>query len=167
MDLPSRKPQRLKNYDYSNAGYYFITMCTQDRINLFDASVGAAPCGRPDSAYQMIIKWLKKIEIKFEETRIDKFVVMPNHVHFILVISGDHTGSPLHEIVGWFKTMTTNEYINGVKSEIYLPFNKRVWQRSYHDRIIRNEIEYQRIWQYIDTNPQKWEQDRYFNPIKD
>ena len=62
----------------------------------------------------------------------------------------DRWGPPLHEVVEWFKTMTTNEYIRGVKSDIYPPFNRRVWQRSYHDHIIRNEEEYLKIWQYID-----------------
>jgi len=121
----------------------------------------------------MVIKWLMETENRFAGTKIDKFVLMPNHIHFIVFMpgghmdqgghvgQGGHIGPPLHEIVGWFKTMTTGEYIRGVKSGLYPPFNRRIWQRSYHDHIIRNEDEYKRIWQYIDENPAKWAEDEY------
>ena len=129
---------------------------------LFGEIVGATLRGRPDKADQMTIKWLLEAENKFQGICIDKFIVMPNHIHSIVRIQGDHIGSPLHEIVGWFKTMTTNEYIRGVKSGAYPPFNKRVWQRNYFERIIRDEAEYQRIWHYIDENPARWEEDEYY-----
>ena len=58
--------------------------------------------------------------------------------------------------------MTTNEYIKGVKNKIYPPFNKKVWQRNYYDRIIRNEQEYEKIYEYIENNPLKWEEDKYY-----
>ena len=58
--------------------------------------------------------------------------------------------------------MTTNEYIKGVKNKIYPPFNKRIWQRNYYDRIIRNEQEYEKIYEYIENNPLKWEEDKYY-----
>jgi len=158
QDVHHRQSIRLKNYDYSSVGMYYVTICTQDRAELFG---GAALCGRPDDADQMIIKWLKEIENKFLGICIDKFIIMPNHMHFIVRLQGGHAGPPLHEIVEWFKTMTTNEYIRGVKSGLYPPFNKRVWQRNYFERIIRDNAEYQRIWQYIDENPARWAEDKY------
>jgi len=132
---------------------------------LFSNIVGAALCGRPGNADQMIKKWLKEIENKFPDMQIDDFVIMPNHIHFILRIQGQggHTGPPLHEAVDWFKTMTTNEYIKGVKAGLYHPFNKRVWQRNYYEHIIRSEGEYKNIREYILTNPAKWATDEYYS----
>jgi len=106
---------------------------------------------------------------------------MPNHFHAIIVnngggnpvsvgadlrvcpdISGEHAGSPLHRVVQWFKTMTTNEYIRGVKTLGWQPFNKKLWQRNYWEHIIRNEQSYQRIENYIINNPVKWKNDRFY-----
>ena len=147
-----------------------MTICTQDRATLFGEIVGAALCGRPnnfsepagmascpasgtggrpDNADKMISKWLMETENKFPGIKIDKYVIMPNHIHFLVYLQGGHAGPPLHEIVEWFKTMTTNEYIKGVKTGLYSPFNKRIWQRNYFERIIRDEAEYQQIGQYI------------------
>ena len=161
-DIHHRRSIRLKDYDYSSNGMYYVTICTQDRARLFGEIVGAALCGRPDGADKMIDKWLIETESKFSGIKIDKYVIMPNHIHFVVYIRGGHIGPPLHEIVGWFKTMTTNEYIRGVKSGLYPSFNKRIWQRNYYERIIRDETEYQRIWRYIDENPARWDEDKYF-----
>jgi REP element-mobilizing transposase RayT len=128
--------------------------------------VGAAPCGRPlmesKPAGILVEKWLLKIESKFENVKIDKLIVMPNHIHLIILMEGDHVGSPLPKIINWFKTMTTNEYIQGVKDNIFPRFYKHVWQRNYFDHIIRNEEDYLRIWKNIDDNPAKWAEDEYF-----
>jgi len=77
-------------------------------------------------------------------------------------ILGEHTGSPLHAVVQWFKTMTTNEYIRGVKSLDWQPFDKKLWQRNYWEHIIRNDSSYQRIADYIINNPAKWESDQFY-----
>jgi REP element-mobilizing transposase RayT len=75
---------------------------------------------------------------------------------------GEHIGSPLHSVVQWFKTMTTNEYIRGVKTLGWQPIDKKLWQRNYHEHIIRNEKTYQYIANYIINNPEKWENDRFY-----
>jgi len=127
----------------------------------------------------MIEKWYWELENKFPDMQCGEMVIMPNHIHFIITNmgtsvgadlcvcpgivgehdTGRHTGLPLHRVVQWFKTMTTNEYIRGVKSLHWQRFNKRVWQRNYYEHIIRNENEYHRIAQYIHDNPVKWEND--------
>ena len=163
MDLPKRKTMRLKAYDYSANGAYFITICTANRRHLFGEIVEAALSGRPNSPNAMLEKWLHEVANKYMNAQIDKYIIMPNHLHAIILLSGDHAGSPLPEIVGWFKTMTTNEYINGVKKGLYEPFEKRIWQRSFYDHIIRDEDDYLRIWQYIDENPAKWIEDKYYS----
>ncbi len=72
---------------------------------------------------------------------------------------GRHIGLPLHEMIQWFKTMTTNEYIRGVRKYNWQPFNKKMWQKNYWEHIIRNEESYVKLSEYIKTNPQKWEID--------
>jgi hypothetical protein len=73
---------------------------------------------------------------------------------------GAHMGAPLHRIIQWVKTMTTNSYIHGVKYQGWQPFSKRLWQRNYYERIIRDEEELNRIRKYITTNPANWEADQ-------
>ena len=75
---------------------------------------------------------------------------------------GAHTGAPLHHVMQWFKTMTTNEYIRCVKASNWLPFDKRLWQRNYYEHIIRDANDYARIYDYIINNPQNWNKDAFF-----
>ena len=121
--LPKRKQLILKNFDYSQNNAFFITICIHNRNRLLgevkETSVGATLCGRPNYPHKMIEKWLFEIQNKYLNTKIDYYVIMPDHIHFILFIEGDHTGSPLQDIIGWFKTMTTNDYIKGVKNKLY------------------------------------------------
>jgi len=164
-DVHNRRSIRLRGFDYSSNSMYYITICTQDREALFGEAVGAALRGRPGTSGEMILKWLKEIENKFAGIIIDKYVIMPNHIHFLVYLPcapGGHAGPPLQKIVEWFKTMSTNEYIRGVKSGLYPPFNKRIWQRNYYERVIRDEDEYLQTWQYIDENPARWTQDQYY-----
>lgn len=93
---------------------------------------------------------------------------MPNHIHGIIVLAEpavDVKLMPLGQIIQWFKTMTTNAYIRGVKELGWRPFNGRVWQRNYYEHIIRNERSLQAIRSYIDANPDNWEGDQY-HPTK-
>ena len=168
--LHCRKSIRLKNYDYSSNGYYFVTICVQNREKLFGEIVGATLCGRPNNPDKIITKWLLELENKFNDIKIDEYIIMPNHIHFIIKRTGDHTGSMgdhtgsplLRDIIGWFKTMTTNEYIAGVKSGKFIPFKGRLWQRNYYEHIIRNYDDYISIAEYIQNNPLKWEYDKLF-----
>lgn len=80
---------------------------------------------------------------------------MPDHIHFILIMNGRKYG--LCDIIRWFKTMTTTEYIKGVKNELYKPFDKHLWQRNYYEHIIRDEKDYFNKYKYIINNPLKWQ----------
>lgn len=98
MEYPSRKAIRLKNYDYSANGTYFITICTHERQNLFDMpTVGNDLCVVPSNAQQNQIteKWLIELQNKFNII-IDKFVIMPNHIHFILIINSANSETERH-----------------------------------------------------------------------
>lgn len=157
MDLPKRKPTRLKNYDYSNNGYYFITICTDKKQCLLGHIVGEDLCALPSIKLTAIGETVKNsleyINTKYDCIKIDKFVIMPNHIHLIIAKqTGGHGDPPLQifNIIGDLKSFTTHEY------------GKTLWQRTFHDHIIRGEKDYLRIWNYIDTNPQKWKDDCFY-----
>jgi REP element-mobilizing transposase RayT len=124
----------------------------------------------PEPVHQMIQHWWDKLPEKFRNIKTDEFVIMPNHIHGIIFIvgvdpcvypdKGEHIGSSLHRIIQWFKTMTTNNYIQGVKQNGWRPFHGKFWQRNYYEHIIRNEDELNRIREYIRTNPLKWQFDK-------
>ena len=160
--LPQRKRMRLEGYDYSQNGSYFVTLCVNGRKNLFDVEpncVGNDPCVVPfktPTQNRIIHKWIHKTEENFN-VRFDKYVIMKNHLHFIINIfdessSERHAGRSLPKIMQWFKTMTTNDYIKEVKKGTLPPFDKKLWQKSYFDHIIRDEEDDLNAWNYIDAN---------------
>lgn len=162
--LPKRKRNRLGNFDYGQEGYYFITLCTRNMRHIFEIEpVRNDLCVVPYDAAQttvlqnrIIYKWIKETENKFPNIKFDKCVIMPNHLHFIIIIKERHAGRSLPDIMRFFKTMTTNEYIRYIKEGKLPPLYKKLWQKSYYDHIIRNKDDYKEVWNYIENNPQKW-----------
>jgi len=168
---------RLQGYDYGTEGAYFITIVTQVR----ECLLGKIESGeiQLNDAGQMIEKWWLELGHKFPKINTETFIVMPNHIHGIIVINpgddvgstpcvrpaGVHTSSPLSEMVQWFKTMTTNAYIREVKQNQWPPFPGKLWQRNYYEHIIRDETEWKQIYAYIENNPMQWEMDNE-NPTK-
>ena len=150
-NIHHRRSIRLKGYDYSLPGAYFITLCTQNREDFF----GYIENGilHPNDASAMVQKWYTEVSHKFANVTCDEMVVMPNHFHCIWHITEQIADVNIPTVVQWFKTMTTNEYIHGVKEKGWPPFNKRLWQRNYYETIIRNEQAYENIRNYIHTNP--------------
>ena len=186
-DKHHRKSIRLKGYDYSQAGLYFITICCQNKVHLFGNVINKQMI--LNDAGKMIEKWFNELQNKFPDVKCHEMVVMPNHIHFIIEnigsvgadlcvcpndsnfpktekrvseILGEHAGSPLHRVLQWFKTMSTNEYIRGVKNNNWIPFDGKLWQRNYWEHIIRNDQSYQKISDYIINNPSKWNDDTLF-----
>lgn len=174
-EIHHRKSIRLKNYDYSQRGFYFITICTQHHIKFF----GKIESDKIilNNAGEMVKGWYYRLEEKFSNLKCHEMVIMPNHMHCIIEIlvgadpsicpEGEHIGSPLRkitlaEIIAWFKTMTTNEYIRNIKENNWQPFKRRLWQRNYFEHIIRNEDSYKKIAEYIVNNPINWEKDKYY-----
>lgn len=83
---------------------------------------------------------------------------MPDHIHLILIINSErHTGRSLPEMMRWFKTMTTNDFIKSVNAGLFRPFNKKIWQKSYYEHVIRNDNDYALTLEYIRDNPLKLE----------
>ena len=161
MNLPKRKPTRLKDYDYSSEGAYFITICSHNRKDIFGIIVGQglAPAENQLYPFGEIAKYeLLDLETRYKNIKVDKYVIMPNHIHAIIFIEKTAGASPcptLSDMVCSFKSITTRK-CHLIKHDI------KIWQRSFHDHIIRGEEDYLKIWQYIDTNPQKWEEDCFF-----
>jgi len=157
-----RKSIRLKNYDYASDGAYFMTICTQHKEymlgNIIDGKMVL------NSAGEMIKKWLCELENKFKNIELDECIIMPNHIHLIIfiIVRANPCVCPVDipQIIQWLKTMTTNEYIRNVKQNNWKPFDQKLWQRNYYDRIIRNEKELAKIRKYIFENPSKWELDK-------
>jgi REP element-mobilizing transposase RayT len=159
--MKNRKPNRLPSYDYSSHGYYFLTICTDNRIKYFGDVLNNKMilnnCGKIANDY-----W-KNIPNIYAEIEIDQFIVMPNHVHGILIIKNGTGRCPvpteetryglISKIIGAYKSITTRK-IQKISN------NKFLWQRSFYDHVIRDDNDMLRIQQYIVNNPFKWLLDR-------
>ncbi len=160
-DLSVSKPNRLKDYDYSRNGAYFITICVKDRRELLGRIVGggfhAAPITELSDIGTEILNTIEYTNMNCRDVLIDKYVIMPNHIHLIVFLTGGYGNPPLPDVIGRLKSFTTKKWneLNGTKFQ-------HIWQRSYHDHIIRDEKDYKSHWQYIDENPSKWAQDFYY-----
>ena len=162
-NLPKRKPTRLKGYDYSSPGAYFVTICTKDKKPLLSKIVGDGVLDVPQNILtpygQIAEQFIHQLNAFYNNVFVDNYVIMPNHIHLLLSIA-DETGmsgtpsptnSVLAKFISTFKRFCNKEY------------GKNIWQRSFHDHIIRGKEDYLKIWEYIDTNPLNWEQDCFYN----
>ncbi len=173
---PNRLSIRLRGYDYSRAGAYFVTICIHDRTGLF-GGIADGQMVLNDAGMMVQTVW-NEIPPHYPGIAIDAFVIMPNHIHGIIVIvgagpracpdTGCGNGQPqgvaptlsLPDIVHRFKTMTTKRYADGVKRYGWRRFNGKLWQRNYYEHIIRDDGELDRIREYVVGNPARWESDR-------
>ena len=155
--LPCRKPTRLKDYDYCQDGAYFVTICTQGKRALLCEIVGEGLCALPSVRLSPIgievETAIQFIEQQYLHISVDKYAIMPNHIHMLLTFSG---------MAGGHGNQTIHSLIRDLKSFTSKKFQSTLWQRSFHDHIVRNETDYQRIWKYIDENPVRWDQDCYY-----
>ncbi|MBC7263734.1 MAG: transposase [Chloroflexi bacterium] len=163
-----RRSIRLRDYDYSQAGAYFVTLCTRNRECLFgDVVDGEMRLNEFGAAVEESWKWLAE---QYEYVALDEWVIMPNHVHGIIWIVDDPgRGSsrtaptmkrkPLGRLIGAFKTVSTKR-INEMNGTPGAP----VWQRNYYEHVIRSEAELNRIRRYIAANPWQWQWDGN-NPV--
>ena len=170
---PKRKPNRLKNYDYSQNGAYFVTICAKNRMEIFATiDVGAVALDRPLPPPVAPTVHLTELGKCVEETiniandndkngiKINNYVIMPNHIHLIIVICSE-TGGP--EVLRSNRGRSPLQFmVRNIKSYVSKWAGFGVWQKSFHDHIIRNEEEYYRIDEYIENNPAGWVDDCYY-----
>ena len=183
---PKRKSNRLKGYDYSDPGYYFVTLCAKNRKYFFGEI--SEKRMQLNDAGKMVKRVWDEVPVFYPDISVDEFVIMPNHIHGIIIInSQDNVGAgpcacpkdlettygqprgvaptiiklSLPDIVHRFKSMTTRQYINGVKQKNWMPFDGKLWQRNYYEHVIRNNVDLDECRGYILNNQKKWHLDKY------
>ena len=163
MEGPIRKRNRLPSFDYSTPGAYFITICTCNRKPLLGRIVGGGAYDAPHTALTEAGSVVRRHILsgnRIKGVRVDKFVIMPNHIHIILfvdetaAIGTSRAPSPTNAVVPHF--------VSTLKRFCHRDVGATIFQRSYHDHVIRNEADYLKIWQYIQDNPSKWEDDCFY-----
>lgn len=169
-NLPQRKNHRLKDYDYGTYGYYYVTICTINRACVFCDIVGSDALVAPTAIGEKVVECWNNIALLNENIEVDKFTLMPNHIHGIIVIKNEDTIAhhekkyafevterrgrrSLQGLIKDFKSVTTRYYKKMFDTELSL------WQESFYDEVIKDQEHYNHIWQYIDTNPLQWKQD--------
>ena len=175
MEFPQRKHARLKDYDYGQAGMYFVTICTQNRRcilsqitppcfegaelvgrGLAPAALRLTDCGR------LVENELTALTDRYPSVAIEKYVIMPNHFHGLIRLRETAGASPrptLMQVLGTFKSLTTRHW-NAKSGQS----GSSLWQSGYHDHIIRGENDFLTHWTYIETNPARWPDDEYYQP---
>ena len=145
--FPKRKSPRIPGYDYATPNYYFITICTHEKNCIFWSG------GKLNTFGQIAFDAAMQISAHFPGNRVDSFVVMPNHIHMILVVEPGGTDA----------TVVIGQYKSQVSKEIHkIDPKRKIWQTSFHDHGIRNYRQYQHIREYIETNPMRWKEDCFF-----
>ena len=149
MELQKRKPNRLWEYDYSTNGAYFVTICTQDRRKILSSIVGDDAHIVPKPYGSVAEKYIRNVP------EIEKYVIMPDHIHLLIRLDN---GSM------WASTPTgakkqhnrVSNIVRSIKVLVAKEIGESIFQRSYYDNVIRNQQDYDEIWQYIENNPRKW-----------
>ena len=166
-ELPKRKRNRIENYDYSSCGAYFLTICTKDRKNLFWDNSHPSIVGediilppeelRLSACGKVVRDAIALIPHHYPHIELLQYVIMPNHVHMILFVTyndGRLVASP---------TTTISTVIGQMKRYVSRQLGDSVWQRSFHDHVIRNSDDYTEISKYISENPLRWKYDKLYS----
>ncbi len=153
--MEQRRTNRIPEYDYSTNGAYFVTICTQGRKPVLSEIVGDGfPVPKPIGNIAEEI--IRQIPDKYPLVSVDKYVIMPDHIHLLFRFDWDGgTGNPsptLGNVIGWYKYQTTRL----INLRMNTP-GARHFQRSYYDHVVRNQQDYNQVWEYIENNPRKWQ----------
>ena len=155
MELPKRKSIRLKDFDYSQNGAYFLTVCVKGKHELLGKIVGTN-CVRPQLfEYGMVVeKEIATLNSTYKDVKVDKYIVMPNHIHMIIFITPENGRTQF--------VPTISRIIKQFKGAITKKIGFSMWQPRFHDHVIRDEEDYQNHWRYINENPIRWLTDEYY-----
>ncbi len=154
MSVPRRKAIRLEDYDYSTCGAYFVTCCVANQKNLLRNTADCDAKSMPalTKIGEAVEHAINNIGSVYSGAEVTKYSIMPDHLHMIVFLDGSGEKSPnLSEIIRQFKSNVTKR------------IGQSIWQKSFYDRVIRNEREYQEVWRYIDENELKWKLRRIHN----
>ena len=159
---PIRKPIRIEDYDYSTPGAYFITVCTANREKIFWSDRRGELCSPAINAHvddqgsplraelsdigKIVHAEISKLNTVYDAVRVDKYCIMPDHIHFIISINTDENGRTQF-------APTISRVIKQFKGSITKQIGRPIWQKSFYDHGIRNQQDYNEIWEYIENNP--------------
>jgi REP element-mobilizing transposase RayT len=149
-NLPVRKPNRLDGYDYHAGGMFFVTICVKAHASLL-GSIDSNIDGRQHSvtlskAGSIADAIIREMPAMLAGVTLIHHVVMPNHIHLLLILD---------------ESLSLPRVVQSVKSQITRALGKSIFQRSFYDRVVRGDRDYQRIYTYIENNPMKWKLDKY------
>lgn len=162
METPQRKPNRLADYDYSQCGAYFVTICTQDRKQILSRiSVGTPLPGCPRGVHSELLRhgkiadqYIQQLDAFYSHLSVDNYVIMPDHIHLLLTINGHPgRGVPTGKCE---RTSVIARFVGTLKRFCNKEYGENIWQARYYDHVIRNQQDYNEIWEYIENNPRKW-----------
>ena len=182
-NLPKRKNIRLREYNYSETGLYFITICTEERRKILSkivrmdvpddlrshtaifVGVGVLDDPRVElTEYGKIAdKYIKQLNDHYENVSVEQYVIMPNHIHMILFVrpcGSSRTSTPTSRQHG-----TGPAFISTFKRFCNKEYGENIWQRYYYDHVIRDHRDYEKISEYIRDNPLHWQDDELYNEI--
>ena len=163
-ELPKRKPTRLKNFDYSTTGAYFITICTENRRKILSKIVGVDVLGDPKSVelldYGVVAdKYINQLNKFYSNINVDQYVIMPNHIHILLFVRDDgspKTSTPTRQ------TSAVSHFISTFKRFCNKEYGGNIWQRGFYDHVIRGREDYEEHLRYIYENPTRWYYDELY-----
>ena len=167
MEFAKRKHPRLKSFDYSQNGCYFVTLCTENKQpSLSCVGRGLAPADHTaiqlSPIGQIVEQELLALPNRYPFVIVDKYVIMPTHLHAIIHLEGNTANAlprgTLMDIICTLKSLTTRIYNQGNHL-----IGHKIWQTSFFEKVIRNEKSYAAVWEYIEANPLKWEEDEYYS----
>ena len=152
-ELPRRKRIRLEEFDYSTPGAYFITVCTANREKILWNPVGAdiiRPQNIPLSTIGKIVnQGILQIPAHYENVFVDKYCIMPDHIHLIIRIVSSLDGRII-------SAPTVSTVVGSMKRWVSRQVGRPIWQKAFYDHGIRNQQDYNEIWEYITYNPMKY-----------
>ena len=157
MEMPQRKPNRIDNYDYSQNGAYFVTICTHDRkkiLSKINVGTGVLDCPHiqllPDG--EIADKYIRQMNAFYEHLSVDQYVIMPDHIHILLTVQNGQSRTP----VPTRANSTVAKFVSTFKRFCNKEYGENIWQGRYYDHVIRNQQDYNEVWEYIEKNPRKW-----------
>ena len=148
---PNRKALRIPDYDYSQCNVYFLTACVSGRESIFWLRRKLCDYEIPLSDIGIVVKnCIEEIQLRYEAVAVEKYCIMPDHVHLMLSIGSDGDGRPM-------VAPTVSRVVRQFKGAVTKRIGRPIWQKSFYDHIIRNDADYLTCWQYIENNPLKYE----------
>ena len=156
--LPKRKPLRMKSYDYSTSGAYFLTICTENRRCMLSRIVGDDVLGVPNNAQllpygKIADKCINRLNEFYDNIIVDSYVIMPNHIHIMLFVAGTETSAASSSTR---QTAAVSNFVSTFKRFCNKEYGENIWQRGFYDHIVRGREDYEEISKYIHENPARW-----------